>query len=144
MEIEKKGAKELYQRYQGSKFQMMRDGFYQEYLTYNISTEEEDKWLKELVMTNVDKLDINDIDSFSELGLLLRFNPSIVNFCIVHIVQFLEKNEKAANDKFSFLRFSQKVISIVDYCLDNHSEIINEKLLEEEKQILIKIRKKYL
>ncbi|MDR2010289.1 MAG: hypothetical protein LBQ22_07390 [Bacteroidales bacterium] len=142
--MEKRKAKELYQRYQGSKFQMMRDGFYQEYLTYNVSKEEEDKWLEELVIININNLNINDIDSFSELGLLLRFNLSIVNFGIVHIMRFLEENEKMANDKFSFLKFSQKVISIIDYCLNNQNGIINKRLLEEEKQILVKLRNKYL
>jgi hypothetical protein len=144
MKIKLDRAKELYFNYLGNKFQMMRDGVSEEYYKYDITEIQEKEWMDEIFDNELKKMNINDVNSFSSIYLILRFSSQIINQNLQKVTGFVMKNECNVTDTIKFLIFSQKIIEIIDFYLENNNELIDRMFLINEKQKILKIREKYL
>ena len=136
-------AKKIHFDYLGDKFQMMRDGLYDEYKTYNISDAQEKKWIESIFDDKLNSININDVNSFSSILLILRFNSEMLKQNLQKIINFLAHNENLITSKLDFLFFSQKIIEIIDYYIDNYKDT-DKNLLKNEKHKLQRLREKYL
>jgi len=113
MDINKeKRAKEIYLQYSGSKFQMMRDGIYDEYAQSQISENQEKVWLKELIHENIDKLDINNKDSLFPLWYIIMIKCEITY--IDNIIDYTFANKTKSKDTNSLLTFISKIEDIIE------------------------------
>ncbi|MDQ6481853.1 hypothetical protein [Dyadobacter sp. LHD-138] len=105
-------AKEIYHKYFGDKFQMMRDGIYHEYLNHKVSDQKEKEWLKELMEGYLHHLDINNKDSLYPLSYI------IVNQCSVTyidaIIDFIFANMSIATSRDRLSLFVSKTEEIID------------------------------
>lgn len=104
--------KEIFFNYSSSKFQMMRDGAFGEYNQYQVTEEQENKWLTELIDQELNKLDINNKDTLFPLWYILETNclPSYLD----NIIDFIEKNRNKAEDKIKLISFIGKTIDAID------------------------------
>lgn len=109
---QEKIAKEIYFKYCGSKFQMMRDGVNHEYIQYQISEAQEKEWLIELIEKNIDQLNINNKDSLYPLWYI------IVTHCastyIERIIDFIYANKNKAENKVTLTSFISKTEEIIN------------------------------
>ncbi len=104
--------KEIFFNYCSSKFQMMRDGFLSEYDKFNISEEQEEKWLTELIQRELNRLDINNTDTLFPLWHILQSNctPSYID----NIIDFIETNLGKAQTKDNLTKFISKTVETID------------------------------
>jgi|SRR5687768_10433685 len=104
--------KELFFNYSSSKFQMMRDGVFGEYDRYQVTEEQEEKWLTELIDQELGKLDINNKDTLFPLWYILETNclPAYLD----HIIDFIEINKAKADDEVKILSFISKTMDTID------------------------------
>ena len=70
----KSSAKELFVSFLGSKYQMMREGVIERYLSYNVSKEEEMTWIEELFQSLYIRLqrNINDLNALHQMTYLIE------------------------------------------------------------------------
>ena len=70
----KSSAKELFLSFLGSKYQMMREGVIEQYLSYNVSKEEEMTWIEELFQSLYIRLqrNINDLNALHQMTFLIE------------------------------------------------------------------------
>ena len=70
----KSSAKELFVSFLGSKYQMMREGVIEQYLSYNVSKEEEMTWIEELFQSLYIRLqrNINDLNALHQMTYLIE------------------------------------------------------------------------
>ena len=70
----KSSAKELFLSFLGSKYQMMREGVIERYLSYNVSKEEEMTWIEELFQSLYIRLqrNINDLNTLHQITYLIE------------------------------------------------------------------------
>lgn len=133
-------AKDLYFRYGSSKFQMMRDGFSQEYLSYNISEEQEMLWLDELIKLEIRKLDINDTGTLFPLWYILETNDETDHFPI--LIDFIKMNENYSDSENNFLKFTERILYTIENIAKskpNYNTILKSYIAD-----INKLRKKYL
>jgi len=70
----KSGAKDLFFSFLGSKYQMMREGMIELYLSHNVSEEDEVIWIEELFQSLHFRLqrDLNDLDALHQMTCLIE------------------------------------------------------------------------
>ena len=70
----KSSAKELFFSFLGSKYQMMREGVIELYLSYNVSEEKEMTWIEELFQSLYIRLqrNINDLNALYQITYLIE------------------------------------------------------------------------
>ncbi len=70
----KSSAKELFVSFLGSKYQMMREGVIELYLSYNVSEEKEMTWIEELFQSLYIRLqrNINDLNALYQITYLIE------------------------------------------------------------------------
>ena len=70
----KSSAKELFFSFLGSKYQMMREGVIELYLSYNVSEEKEMTWIEELFQSLYIRLqrNINDLNALHQMTYLIE------------------------------------------------------------------------
>lgn len=104
-------AKEIFNRYSGSKFQMMRDGVLIEYEKYEITIETEKTWLSELISKEFNQLYINSIDTFFPLWYIIQHHALTNHFDrISDFIISNSKNEESINGAKLFI---DKVLNVL-------------------------------
>jgi hypothetical protein len=104
-------AKEIFNKYSGSKFQMMRDGVLTEYDKYEITIETEKTWLSELISKEFNQLDINSIDTFFPLWYIIQHHALTNHFDrISDFIISNSKNEESINGAELFI---DKVLNVL-------------------------------
>ena len=75
----KSSAKELFLSFLGSKYQMMREGVIERYLSYNVSKEEEMTWIEELFQSLYIRLqrNINDLNALHQMTYLIECHDMV-------------------------------------------------------------------
>ncbi len=70
----KSGAKDLFISFLGSKYQMMREGVIELYLSYNVSEKDEVIWIEELFQSLYSRLqyNLNDLNALHQLICLIE------------------------------------------------------------------------
>lgn len=70
----KSGAKDLFFSFLGSKYQMMREGVIELYLSYNVSEKDEVIWIEELFQSLYSRLqyNLNDLNALHQLICLIE------------------------------------------------------------------------
>ena len=70
----KSGAKDLFFSFWGSKYQMMREGVIELYLSYNVSEKDEVIWIEELFQSLYSRLqyNLNDLNALHQLIYLIE------------------------------------------------------------------------
>lgn len=70
----KSGAKDLFFSFWGSKYQMMREGVIELYLSYNVSEKDEEIWIEELFQSLYSRLqyNLNDLNALHQLICLIE------------------------------------------------------------------------
>ena len=70
----KSGAKDLFISFLGSKYQMMREGVIELYLSYNVSEKDEAIWIEELFQSLYSRLqyNLNDLNALHQLICLIE------------------------------------------------------------------------
>ena len=70
----KSGAKDLFFSFWGSKYQMMREGVIELYLSYNVSEKDEVIWIEELFQSLYSRLqyNLNDLNALHQLICLIE------------------------------------------------------------------------
>ena len=70
----KSGAKDLFFSFLGSKYQMMREGVIELYLSYNVSEKDEVIWIEELFQSLYSRLqyNLNDLNVFTSADMLIE------------------------------------------------------------------------
>ncbi len=124
-------AKEIFDNYAGSKFQMMRDDIITEYQKYNVSPKLEKHWLEELVELEFNKLDINDFNSFFPLWYIIEYH-SLVNR-IKDVRDFIVSNVNKSQSKDNLNLFIDKVISILSDPANSDFYTLNDELSDFKK-----------
>ena len=78
----KSGAKDLFISFLGSKYQMMREGVIELYLSYNVSEKDEVIWIEELFQSLYSRLqyNLNDLNALHQLICLIECH------CLVEFV----------------------------------------------------------
>lgn len=71
-------AKELFDYYGGSKYQMARDEMLYEYLDYGISKEIESDWLEELFQKKYNDLKADNCRSFINMSVFIQMHPKLL------------------------------------------------------------------
>jgi hypothetical protein len=114
-------AKEIFFQYSGSKFQMMRDGIYEDYIKYNISQQQEEDWLNQLLEGNIIQLDINNTAT------LFPMWYTILSHCkslfIGKIIDFIYTNKHKAENKGKLIAFIAKTEEVIDRMNESCSHI---------------------
>ncbi len=105
-------AKELFYNYLGSKYQMMRDDFIQEYLSYEIPIEIEKEWINELFFMYFNHLDINDEDALFKISQLVFIHGLIDKLDI--ICDFVDSNQMKITNNSGVLLFINNMLRIID------------------------------
>lgn len=105
-------AKELFFNYGSSKFQMLRDGFYNEYIGYGISKEQEEQWLTELIVQELRKLDINNAFTLFPLWYILESN--LLHEPINRILDFTENNMSEIENIDNALQFLERISNTIE------------------------------
>ena len=70
----KSGAKDLFISFLGSKYQMMREGVIELYLSYNVSEKDEAIWIEELFQSLYSRLqyNLNDLNALHQMICLIE------------------------------------------------------------------------
>jgi hypothetical protein len=70
----KSGAKDLFFSFLGSKYQMMREGVIELYVSYNVSEKDEVIWIEELFQSLYSRLqyNLNDLNALHQLICLIK------------------------------------------------------------------------
>lgn len=121
-------AKEIFDNYAGSKFQMMREGVIKEYEQYNVSPELESQWLNELVEIEFKKLDINDFNTFFPLSYIIQHHT--LTDQISRVRGFIAENMEKAQSADTVNLFINKVISILSDPSNIKFQELNNELME--------------
>ena len=149
--MNKRKAKEIFFQNDGQYYFMAHDGFYEEYRSYNIDKNTEDKWTKELInlrLRNFKKSSdmihlISIVDHYNKYELLdellsVKLRGTFINkFVIIELLTTL-----LAKNRSKIVNYNEKkmIVNMV-------SKIIERKNLEEYDKYsienrLIKIKKK--
>lgn len=133
-------AKELFIKYHGSYFHMVREGDFDEYKTYNISKKQEQLWKDELVKQLVDNLSMDDNLPFSDLSSIAcdfgdyTILEEIIKYTLKHI-----------NDGDSFIRLLYaEAITRVIISFINHKRKCPKPLLISAKDVVINLLRNVL
>lgn len=125
-------AKKIYFDYAGSGFQMSREGVLPEYKKYNVSKEQEAKWLEELLENFFSQLDINDFNTAFPFWYIIETHNSIEYF--QKFLDFLDLKYNHATNQYYLLRYGQTTFDLLER-LSKSSENISRE---------VKIRSIYL
>jgi hypothetical protein len=128
-------AKEIFFTYSSSKFQMMRDGFSEEYYLYQVPIDIEKQWLIELIKRELHKLNINNSDSLFPITYIFETNCNIEY--IKDIIDFIENNLDKVENQLNLLKFTQRVLENIDRLQSNCSEIQISELQQFRRKIKI-------
>lgn len=111
-------AKEIFLRYQGSYFQMERDGVLSHYRSYNINQETEKKWIKEYQSELIAQIEAGiSIDvHLSHLCSAIRQYKD--DEYLNRLTNILSKI-LASVDTFIQLRIAEELLEIVQYFISN-------------------------
>lgn len=85
-------AKELFNYYGGSKYQMARDEMLYEYLDYEISEETESDWLEELFQKKYDDLKADNCKSFINMSVFIQMHPKLLVDKIIMLEDIIRTN----------------------------------------------------
>ena len=85
-------AKEIFNSFNGSKYEMMREGIVKEYLNYNVPKEIEHQWIDELFYEKHNTLNINNNDSLISMAAFIVIHSKYLynKFYLIEI--YIEKN----------------------------------------------------
>ena len=102
-------AKEIYFGYCGNSFFMRREGFYDEYKSYNISKEQELVWKEEIVENLYNQLSFEDSYAFHKLAMIAENDNdySVVEKLITYI-----SNNKTKGDSLIKLIYAEVLLKI--------------------------------
>ena len=72
----KSGAKDLFFSFLGSKYQMMREGVIELYVSYNVSEKDEVIWIEELFQSLYSRLqyNLNDLNALHQMICLIEWH----------------------------------------------------------------------
>ena len=136
-------AKDIFISYNGSHFQMKRDGVYDEYKNYNICHEQEIRWIKEHIdhlLTKLEDKSIVDNDFMNLTSILKQYK---INEKFNDLLNWA-KIKTTKVDIFTNLRIAEEILDIVKSYED--SGFPNPEVIEEarslSKRILLDIDKK--
>ena len=124
-------AKEIFNRYSGSKFQMMRDGVLTEYEKYEIPNQTEKTWLAELVSKEFSQLNINSIDSFFPLWYIIQHHE--LNNHFDRISDFIILKSKSQESINGAKLFIDKVLNVLENWNTDSKEKLNFVLKESRR-----------
>ncbi|MFB9121672.1 hypothetical protein ACFFUE_10795 [Bergeyella porcorum] len=85
-------AKELFDYYGGSKYQMARDEMLYEYLDYGISKEIESDWLEELFQKKYNDLKADNCRSFINMSVFIQMHPKLLVDKIIMLEDVVRTN----------------------------------------------------
>lgn len=85
-------AKELFDYYGGSKYQMARDEMLYEYLDYGISKEIESDWLEELFQKKYNDLKADNCRSFINMSVFIQMHPKLLVDKIIMLEDVIRTN----------------------------------------------------
>ena len=118
-------AKEIFEKYSGSKFQMMRDGVLSEYKTFKISKKVEDIWLKKIISSQFNQLDITSIDTFFPLWYIIQHHGITEYFD--NLEEFIMSNSIDQQSRNGAQLFIDKIISVLKIMSENkNGQLIKE------------------
>lgn len=129
MNIKMNRAKEIYFQYSSSKFQMMRDGLFEEYSTFNISESQEKVWLEEMINNEVNNLSIENTNTLFPLWYIIETNcyVSIYFQLIDWFVDNKNNYSELAQNHFK-LELNRKITNYVRSCnesVERNKDLIN-------------------
>ncbi|WP_378127556.1 hypothetical protein [Cohnella boryungensis] len=103
-------AKELFTSYDGSTFQMYRDGLFEEYKQYNIPKQLEIKWINEIIDQSIQELSIRDCKT------LFRLDSIATNYqdkrILKEVLSFASRNVMSS-DSIVRLLYAERIIEII-------------------------------
>lgn len=123
-------AKEIFLKYAGSYFHMIRDEKYKEYKQYNISKELENKWIEEYQNDKLNKLNMAEeevFDIFISLCDTIK-NYNSLDFLNELLTILINKVRNKEIDSFNQLIISEQLLKIVKSYREKNikTEIIND------------------
>jgi len=122
-------AKEIYFQYSSSKFQMMRDGLFEEYSTFNISESQEKVWLEEMINNEINKLSLENSNTLFPLWYIIETN-CYVSIYFRLIDWFVDNKNNYSNFaqnqfKFELKRLIENYVRSCNESAERNKELIN-------------------
>lgn len=115
-------AKELYCRYMGNFLNMYKEGFLEEYKSFEIPSEIELEWMNEMISEFSKQLSIRDWDAISALESLSKnYQDSRI---VENATAFASRNIMSA-DSIVRLMYAEKLVEIIR----SHKKVITKELL---------------
>lgn len=114
-------AKELFISYGTNKFQMSREGVYDEYRSYGITKEQENEWLTELLEEEIAEFDINDYHSFYLLLYVIQTNCN--KEYLQKVLDHINANLKSCSHQYYILTLGQLLFNLLLSCSKRENAI---------------------
>jgi hypothetical protein len=108
-------AKELFNAYFGSYFQMHRDGKYEEYKTYQVTKETETEWLEESIAKYTAELSIRNWDAVAQLLSIAKNFPD--SRILDHVIAFTSRH-LMSSDSIVKLMYAEHIVAIIKLVKD--------------------------
>ena len=131
-----KAARDLFIRYNGSHFQMEREGKLDYYRTFHVSDEQEKWWIKEYIEESVEQ--ISTVDNISLLITSLCTAISQYNDVDGLMTVVVGVRSKVSDmDSFSKIRISEEVLKTIEKF--KKRKLIGDQIILDVKEIMLDI-----
>ena len=109
----KSGAKDLFFSFLGSKYQMMREGVIELYVSYNVSEKDEVIWIEELFQSLYSRLqyNLNDLNALHQLICLIECHCLVEG--VPKLYDLLWGNVKSITHPQEFARSIGRIINFL-------------------------------
>lgn len=129
-------AKQLYFEFYGNEFFMWKDGFLEEYKSYNIRQKQELIWRNELREKLYSQLEIKHESSFNGLHILINYFGDYD--LLERVLDYISINYKEA-DSFLKLRYAEDFFDILEKC-KFHKHCPEKSMIETSELVTVLIQ----